>query len=162
MAKQDIQLRPLYDPRTLSDEQATVLGYKVYSHGTTYKGGNSPTVTLSDGGGSLSTVYQADFYPYQSQNGDWRLKFSIIVGVSSATRTRFSLAINGITFFNTGSGASFGQLISASSANSNAYVDRMWAENGSNTVSVNHASASTSFYGYSGDVKLASKPTWAY
>ena len=58
-------------PTGLSDIAATMYGLKAYHHGTTYNGGNSPTITLSGGGGSLSSVEQCDIFPFQDQQGNW-------------------------------------------------------------------------------------------
>ncbi len=141
------------------DATATRLGYKVYSHGTNYNGGNAPTVTLSAGGGTLSTVNLADFIPYQTQDGNWRLRFVINVSLSTTTRTEADLAMNGITFPNIGT---LSQAIAGYSNGTAANVQRSGAAPNTNTVSCVHASASTNEYDFSGDVKLSAKPSWAY
>lgn len=154
----DTQAGLLPPPANMQDVLATLLGYKPYYHGTSYSGGNAPTVTLSSGGGSLSSVNLAQFCPYQLQDSTWRMRFNIEVVLSSATRTIAILAINGVTFYNTGGD---GQAISAGMG---AALDkeRSVATSNSNTVTCGHDSGSTTTYYYSGDVALASKPTWAY
>jgi hypothetical protein len=142
---------------SMSDELATTLGYKVYSHGGSYNGGNAPTITLSSGGGTLSTVNRADFVPYKTQSGGWRCKFNVSVDLSSAVRTNPVLAVDGISF-PTGN-----QAIAAGVLTGNpAYIIYGIAQQSASGLEAFHASATTSAYAFSGDVALASKPTWAY
>jgi hypothetical protein len=153
--------RGLLPPVTsMSDTLATSLGYKSYHHGTTYNGGNAPTITLSSGGGTLSSVQQGSFTPYQIQNGDWRCKFNVIVTVSSTSRTGIILAIAGITFKNTG-GTPGGQAIAAGEDGATTFY-RAFADKNAGTITYYHASNTTQFYMFSGDVALESKPSWAY
>jgi uncharacterized delta-60 repeat protein len=61
------------DPTALSDVEATRLGYKTYISGTAYNNGIKPTITSTLDGASLN----AEFIPYQAQNGSWRIKGNI-------------------------------------------------------------------------------------
>lgn len=144
------------DPQNFTAAEATRLGHYVYAHGTTYNGGNAPTVTLSSGGGSLSSVNLSQFIPYQMYDGSWRMKFNLRVSVSNTARTTAFFAINGVTF------SSALQAITGDGNTSSATVFAAEATASSNTVGVGHASASTTVYKLSGDVALESKPTWAY
>jgi hypothetical protein len=135
------------------------MGLMSYAHGTTYNGGNAPTVTLTGGGGSLSTVRLAEFIPYQMADNTWRMKFNIEVTVSTVTRTSLTLSINGLTFFST---LGDGQAFAGWANNGGLGVGYAVANTNTNTLSLGHASGSTAIYTMSGDVKLASKPTWAY
>lgn len=145
----------LETPTLMSDELATKLGHKIYSHGTNYNGGNSPTITLASGGGTLSSVDDSMFIPYQMQDGSWRMKFNVAVTLSSTSRTGANLAVAGLTFATTNSLA-----ITATSATTAADIAIQRA-NGSQ-LSITHASQSTTSYRYSGDIPLEAKPTWAY
>lgn len=142
-------------PSGMTPSQATALGYYIYSHGTTYNGGNAPTVAYNGGGGSLSSVDLADFIPYQMSNGTWRMKFNIVVTVTSTSRTGLSLTVAGVSF------PPVNQAISAAVGTSAGYMSLPYVTN-PNLFGVDHASATATGYRFSGDVKLASKPTWAY
>lgn len=129
---------------------------KVYQHGTTYNGGNAPTLTLTAGGGTLDTVALAHFTPYQVQGGGWRLRFSVAVVLSSATRTTATLNVAGVTTFNASQAIVAGPiaLVVAQS------IGRMGASSGD--IIFLYSSSTTTSHAASGDVALASKPTWAY
>jgi len=139
----------------LDNASATRLGLKQYLHGTTYNGGNAPTVTLTAGGGSLSSVTRAAFVPYQMQGGEWRMKINISATLSSTTRTTHTLSINGVTF-KTGPI----QIISGAT-NATNFVNT-YAASGSAGIVSNYPSFTTDSSYISGDVELDSKPTWAY
>lgn len=142
----------------LDNVMATRLGHKVYSHGAgPYNNASAPTITLSTGGGTLTTVYVGDFIPYQMQDGNWRMKFNINVLLSGTSRTGVALAINDVSFFN----AQSGQAISGGPG-SNTAGFQVLADSSANTVSIVYAMTSTSQHYFSGDVRLASKPNWAY
>jgi hypothetical protein len=144
-------------PTALDDATATRLGLKVYVHGTSYNGGNAPTVTLTGGGGTLSSVPFSSFIPYQTSDGSWRMKFNITVLVSSTARTAANFAIAGVTYFNTAPGD--GQVVSGGVVSVAAGIS--YAGNSSD-INTSHTSATAGEYWFSGDVKLASKTTWAY
>lgn len=148
-------------PTALSDSQATALGMKIYAHGGSYNGGNAPTITLFAGGGTLSQVAQADFIPYQMSDGTWRCKFNIVPILSSTSRTEITISIAGLTFFDNTSGGGDGQAVGGGSAYQTAAYFT-YAVNNTGRIRAAHASIATAEYWFSGDVKLASKPTWAY
>lgn len=145
---------------SLDNAAATRLGFKTYSHGTTYNGGIAPTVTLSSGGGTLTTVHQADFIPYQMQSGSWGMKFRIDITVSSAARTEASIDVVGVVTKN--SGSILGQSFAGSNNTAAAYISRSFAAPNGNNFKIVHASQTTTAYSYTGDIALESKPTWAY
>jgi len=139
----------------LDDATATRMGLKVYSHGTSYNGGNAPTVTLSLGGGTLSSVAISSFIPYQMADGTWRMKFNIRALISSTARTIVGLSVNGISFPPTD------QAVAGNNAGAIA-VTYAVAYSAGNTIGMGHPSAVTDNALFSGDIVLASKPTWAY
>ena len=145
---------------SMGDAVATTLGHKQYYHGTTYNGGNAPTITLSSGGGSLSSVQLGAFIPYKLQDGTWRMRFNIVVTLSSAARTEAILAVAGVTFKNTG-GTPGGQGVYAGEDGATTMY-RAFAAKNAGTINMYHASNTTAYYMTSGDVALESKPTWAY
>lgn len=150
------------DPANMTDANATMLGLKSYAHGTSYNGGNSPTITYVSGGGSITSVDDSAFIPYKLQNGSWRLKFSMTLIVSAATRTDFVVSVAGVTAKNTPSAGGLRHPIFGTGDNSGANYERSgWTENSGN-LGISHASAATSSYIFGGDIPLESKPTWAY
>lgn len=146
----------LLPPTTaMGDVLATQLGYKRYQHGTIYNGGNAPTVTLAAGGGTLSSVNLTSFIPYQTQEGSWRLRFNVTVTLSSTARTTVRLNVAGVTF-----AGSFQSL----SGNNNqvSAVGGAYTRSGGGDMEMFYSSVSATEHYFSGDVDLASKPTWAY
>ena len=137
----------------LDNVTATRLGLKQYVHGTTYNGGNAPTVTLFAGGGTLSSISNSSFIPYQLQDGSWRIRISVYAIVSSAVRTVTTFSINGMTFGATEAGFGF---ISTTVAL------QLYTTASDSKINCDHTSATNTQYAFSGDFKLASKPTWAY
>lgn len=148
------------EPSTMSDVTATKLGHKAYLHGTNYKDGNSPTITLSSGGGTLSSALGSTFTPYQMQDGGWMMKFNILTTLSGPTsRTTVVFAIAGVVF-NNSSGVDYA--VSASSSDTGVGMNRSHAIENTGTISLTHGNTTTTNYSISGDVPLDSKPTWAY
>jgi hypothetical protein len=145
---------------SMSDVSATALGLKVYSHGTTYNGGNAPTITLASGGGSLSSVTQSQFIPRQLQDGSWVMSGGARVVVSSAARTSLGLAIAG-TDTAGDDAVHMWQLDNGSAYTAFCYTG---ATTGSGMrVLIAHQSATTTLYAFRFvDIKLTGKPTWAY
>ena len=133
----------------LDDATATRLGLKQYVHGSTYNGGNAPTV----GGTNVSSVTRGVLIPRQMQDGTWRLTFSIQIVSSSVTTV--SPTVNGITS-NTVARQAFTASNSAVNLAANAAIDA-----NTNSFVLASTSASTAWY-FAGDIELASKPTWAY
>jgi len=143
----------------MDDTTATRLGLKQYLHGTTYNGGNAPTVTLAFGGGTLTSVTRALFVPYQMQDGTWRLKFNAILAPSSTSRISVQFAVFGVVAKN----VSYQAIIATTTAASQ--LTTGYATPGTGTIMVadhNGAAVTSTFYSFSGDIELDSKPTWAY
>jgi hypothetical protein len=138
----------------LDNASSTRLGLKQYLHGTTYNGGNAPTVTLTAGGGTLSSVDRAVFVPYQMQDGTWRVRINIKVTTSATARTQIQLTTSGLTYSSTTQTIS-GVVGSATFAPYASYV-------AGSVVVVDFVNSSLQVFIVSGDVELASKPTWAY
>lgn len=147
---------------SLGDAAATRLGIKAYkcdlsggANDTAYNGGLKATVSLTAGGGTLSSVDLGLLNPYQVQDGSWRCRFNIHFILSSASRTAARIAING---FAASSVASQGIIAAPDNAGP------VW--NGlsevAGTLLSQHGTSTTTNYSFSGDIALASKPTWAY
>lgn len=138
-------------PTAMSDSTATRMGRKTYLHGTTYAGGNAPTVAYTVNSGLV--VERALFIPYQMQDGEWRLKFQIEVSGNNATN--HTMSVDGVLFKNV-SGYDQAVTARAPSTTTNAY-----ANDNTNQIIFSYSSATT-VAGVFGDVELESKPTWAY
>lgn len=141
-------------PSAYADAEATRMGLKQYLHGTTYNGGIAPTVSYISGGGT-ATINRCTFVPYQLQDGGWRVKFNIDVSLSVITRTALTVQINGITAA-TATQAVVGYLTGS------VVPPRAVLGSASNQISCDFASNIVDSIRLSGDVELASKPTWAY
>lgn len=141
---------------TLDDATATQLGLKQYLHGTTYNGGNAPTVTSAQSG---FAVVRAVFVPYQCQDGTWRLKVNLVADFTSASISAITVSINGTVFKNVTNfyQAMVGFFASGTIRNV-VYVN---PNNGNITVAAPTAETTARVY-ISGDVELNAKPTWAY
>lgn len=140
-------------PTALDDATATRLGLKVYQHGTTYNGGNAPTVS----GVNVTSVTRAVFIPYQMADGTWRMKLQLRV-TSSAVQTNI-LNINGITTKNV---TSWEQVVAMSQlGGASTPMSIAGFTPNSNTLTLAVTTTST-LWGVSGDIELESKPTWAY
>ncbi len=142
-------------PTGMSDATATMLGLKTYSHGTTYKDGIAPTITLVAGGGTLSSIQVGDFIPYQTQAGAWRLRFSVSATVSTTARLEVVLRVVGVVtpaYIQTFSGTT----------NAQAAMTRLRMTANGGDINWEHASATMDNYYGAGDIALAAKPTWAY
>lgn len=149
---------------TMSDAEATRMGFRIYrcdvsggGDDTAYNGTNKATVSLSAGGGTLNSILGCFLMPYQMQDGSWRIKFNIRAGVSSASRTTVGISVNGVTF-----PSGYEQGIAATTNNSSAFVYNAKTEDGASTMSVSFNTGTVVEGKFSGDVALASKPTWAY
>jgi hypothetical protein len=116
------------------------------------RGQQSLTVT----GTGWSTTRAVGIY-YQDQDGNHRLKFNIVGTVSASTRTFYTISITGVTFKNV---ANFFQPCSAMTTTAVGLSGCYTAPNTAN-VTAEHASGSTGTYGFSGDVELESRPSWA-
>jgi len=138
------------DPTSLNDIDSTILGLKPYVSGTTYNGGNSPTISGTD---YLSTYYGI-FYPYRTQSGDWRCRFNFAVSTNSSTT--FAPVINGITAKNV---SGFFQPV-AVGVNANAATQGHFSPN-TGTI-ITYSTANGTQWRFSGDILLNQKPSWAY
>jgi hypothetical protein len=147
------------DHSRLDDATATRLGLKAYSHGTTYNGGNSPTIIMLSGG-TLSSALTF-IYPRQLSAGSWVVSGEGRIILNSTARTSIALRIDGMI----ASGARFAvqcHQLDAAAAFHFSYGD---ANTGSDQfrIQASHASATTSEYVFLfTDVPLTGKPTWAY
>jgi len=135
-------------PTSMTDAEATRLGFKRYVHGTTYFNGIAPTITatasgLSVGGNSM--------IPYQMQDGTWRLKGNIATAYSS--NTNGDIFIAGITT------PADNQPI-AINTQINTINNNYFGASG-NQIVIRFSTGKT-ISEFSFDVALASKPTWAY
>lgn len=140
----------------MNDIHATKMGFKGYVHGTTYNGGNAPTISLSSGGGSLASITYSRFMPKQMQDGSWTLSgnFRAVLTPVGRTSAVFALA-GGFNFSNEGA-------ITLTENDTPANVTAMYAST-SNTLVCNHQSASTTTYLCSfSDLPITAKPNWAY
>lgn len=146
------------DVTAMDDATATRLGLKSYHHGTTYNGGNSPTITLAGGGGVLVAVEICELLPYQLQDGSWRLKGNVVVELDLQSRTLVRLSIAGVVFKTNPNG---GQSCSGD-ANTTAGLNRINVGSGSGLVSVEFDSVLNAGGRFSFDAALDSKPNWAY
>jgi hypothetical protein len=154
VAKDSAGLLPAYNTN-LDDATATRLGLKQYLGSGSYVGGAAPTITLTAGGGTLSS-YRSVCVPYQCQDGTWRLKFNIYGNLSSLPRTTVQYSITGVVFISSTSQAVAG-FVSGTTV-----PPRAGCDSGAATVTLDFASTTTTSASVSGDVELASKPTWAY
>jgi hypothetical protein len=137
----------------LDNATATRMGLKSYSHGTSYNGGNSPTITSAQPGFAVTQSY---FVPYQMQDGNWRLKFNFTCSYTAATITQLTITVAGIQ--NTDAHA-----IIFSAYNNLANVTNRGGFFNSTGIQLNYNSTSTSAaVAVSGDIPLTAKPTWAY
>jgi hypothetical protein len=154
----------LESPTLQSDVVATRLGQKTYRHGTTYNGGVAPTVTLSSGA-TLTSVDDSSFIPYQMQDGVWRLKFMITAALNGASIVTANFLINSVAIGGTAAtiASGSGQAFAAWSRSFNVATYGANARADNNTFNIQFG-ASTGVISIilSGDIYLASKPTWAY
>jgi hypothetical protein len=144
-------------PQTLTQAQATKLGLMSYTSTGTYNGGGAPTLTLSAGGGTLSSVIRAVFLPYQTMDGNWRLKMNCAVLLSTVSRTTAQIAINGVSFNST---SGYNQPVPG--IVNPIFAIESYANGTSNVIEFDYSTSTTNDHYWSGDVELASKPTWAY
>ena len=131
---------------SLDNATATQLGLKQYLHGTTYNGGNAPTVS----GSGISSITTGRFIPYQLQDGSWRLRLNIFAVYSPALAS-------GVVSINLGAGVTFDvssaiSLLGGTGYSNGAAANIQWSA----------TSGTISNVIISGDVSLSGKPTWAY
>jgi len=139
----------------LDDVAATRMGLKTYYIGQTYNGGSGPGVSAT----GWSNSYGA-FIPYQMQDGIWRLRINFTGSFTGQANTNAtSLTAIGFTV------ASTRQCIAINDQNiQNGRAATASFNGGSSTLQILF-SANISInveYAFSGDIELASKPSWAY
>lgn len=140
----------------LDDPSATRLGLKEYAHGTTYNGGIAPTITLTAGGGSLSSIPYSGFTPKQMQDGSWQCHVMFIALVSSTSRTSATFTINGLVFKNANDQSAPGY------SDDGRLINSVKAQSNASTVVFKHDSGTSTYYSLTATLKCESKPTWAY
>ena len=138
-----------FDPTTMTDAEATRMGFKSYYHGTSYNGSNAPTVTLDAGDGTITTMYKAAFVPRQLQDGTWRMRININASVTAAVTP--SVILDGVALAEVTSLATI--------APSNTAASHAFMTTGGQIYRYTEFNY-TSFM-VMGDVELSSKPTWA-
>jgi hypothetical protein len=138
----------------LDNATATRLGLKQYLHGTTYNGGNSPTVTIDQAG---LTINRAVFTPKQRQDNSWVMQIMLNITFNSTT-SAIVTSIQGV------STPAYQQQISAGVNNDTiafAYVNASATNTGIIRGNGSGSVANTNMR-IAGEIELASKPTWAY
>ncbi len=123
-----------------------------YSSGTSYNGGNAPTVTVT-AGATLSALIGSYFIPYQTLLGAWRLRGNFKANMTASV-TSVTFSINGVVWKNI---STFTQAVSCVSNNGS----RGFVNPGVATITCDQT-ASNDEWRVSLDVELDSKPTWAY
>lgn len=148
-----LELTALVGTPTTSAHWLATISYTdfIYSHGGSYNGGFAPTLT----GSGLSSVSYSFLIPYQLLDGSWRLRFNFAVATSTASRSSYEIDIAGMTFYD----AAYQPISSNNSAETQNAAS---AITNSPTVRTAFGTISTGSFGFSGDVALKSKPTWAY
>lgn len=107
--------------------------------------------------GTNWTTYRAIGIPYQTVDGAWRIKLNISGAMTSASRTGMTLTVANISFASTspGDGQDISAYEPAAAAMCGAYTG---TSNGQ--ITIYHSSTTTTTYNLSGDVELASKPSF--
>jgi len=151
-------------PATLSnldDVAATRMGLKQYRIGTAYNGGNTPAIAITVG-----TLNQSEglLVPYQLQDGTWRLKFNFDISTTGTFAfNSITVGLSGITSGNIG--VLNYLAISVASGSGGCYGSAGMSKNTTSTNNLIFITGVATVAGtwlFSGDVSLASKPTWAY
>ena len=144
-------------PTSMTDSDATALGYKVYKAGVSYNGGNSFTFSAT---GTSGVGYDADFIPYQTQDGDWRLRGNFYYSYTSGGLNYIAILCTNILAKNIANMYYAVAVDIYSGATAQACKGRIqggW--NGFELWSYN--TAANKWY-VSFDIALDSKPNWAY
>lgn len=137
----------------------TVAGLTVnpttYQVGTTY---NAVLLSVTGSGAfsGASVTTESWMIPYQTTDGSWHLRFSIYFTLGSPTNSG-TLTIAGVTFV----GSTLKQAVAVAATNF-FFPAIGWANPGAGTLNLLLQTGNTNDdWALSGDVKLASKPTWA-
>jgi hypothetical protein len=99
------------------------------------------------------TTTRAVGVPYQTINGVWRMKFNMYGTIASGTRSGLSVNVTGVV-------SAYAQAISALTDNASLSFYRAYSGASTNLLDFSHASGTTTTYFYSGDIELASKPSF--
>lgn len=145
-------------PTSLTDAAATVLGQKAYAHGGSYSGGLAPTITRNSGS-TLGTIHFSEFIPYKMQDGGWRMRINCSIALSGTT-TGVNLSVAGVTFKNVP--GTDGQALTFTTGSATVATYYGIAVDNAGTMDFTWASQAATEILISGDVRLESKPTWAY
>ena len=150
-----------FTPEVLENSIATAMGLKQYRIGTAYNGGNTPAIAITVG-----TLNQSEglLIPYQVQDGSWRLKFNFDISTTGTFAfNSITVGLSGITTGNTGVLNYIA--ISLASGSGGCYGSAAMYKNTTSTNNLIFITGVATVAGtwlFSGDVSLASKPTWAY
>jgi hypothetical protein len=118
----------------------------------------SAAVTYVSGGGSISAVNTAKCVFYKTSNNIWYMKGILKMTVSSASRTAFIVNVAGV--LPDGDGSTYWQSGSADTNGAIAVLyNQMYVSGGNSRFNIAHATATTTHYASSFDIRLASKPT---
>lgn len=130
------------------------VGLRQYIGGTSFDGEDF-NISLTNSG--TPTVIRAVAIPYQTIDGNWRMKFNIAISISSVD-AGFLLNIEGVIFKNI---TSFYQSVTVKGGNSaNGDVVQAFAKPGLDDIEL-FSDTSRNVYFFSGDVELDSKPIWS-
>jgi hypothetical protein len=136
-----------------TDVIATRMGQKIYVAGTAYANG-TPGASFNVAVGTSRVI----LIPYQMQDGSWRLRLNGTT-VLGGGQSGFTLTLSGVVFSSLMLAAGAYQAVSVADNGGGGIYGLV--DNNSNTLRV-FATTSASNWAFSGDVELASKPTWAY
>ena len=141
-------------PTSMTDAEATRLGLKVYNIGTTY---NAIAITFTSAIAQTYTTTFSSLIPYQMQSGAWRLRFNITGTFSSSVTANTDITID-LSGVNSGGGQ---PAIAVAGASGSALYPTTYGVAAPLRFNFSLSTANT-YAALSGDVALASKPTWAY
>ena len=144
MVAESPRIDKLEDPTLITDDSiATKLGLKQYLHGVDF--------TVSSDAAATVVIIRGVAIPYQTTDGDWRLKGNIVL--THGSDTSLSVSISDVVFKNV---ASYFQPAAIGDPNGRAYAV---ANTGDINVAYDSGVTATRL---SFDVELDSKPSWAF
>jgi hypothetical protein len=122
---------------------------------------NASDIVLSGSGISGSGIIGAVIQAYADSLGNWRLRFNVYLNCTSAGARTSAVITFASTYAVTFSAiTNFAQSIAAFVGTTATPCTGITNTNAA-TITVYHASSDESFYAVSGDVALASEPSWA-
>ncbi len=133
-------------PLSMTDEEATRLGHKVYAYNVAYNGSVTPSLTTT-GSPTVNTAY---FIVKQLQDGTWQLEYHVQLTYGGSTTVE-DFTINAVTFT--------GELGGGVFAGSNVVASCKTLDT-AGTVTTRSVSGTN--FAIQGVGLLASKPSWAY